>query len=95
VRPLMQGIEDAAGEAAGTTALPKGMLRVSVDSLVARVVLGPRIGAFLRAHPALDLDLVVKDHLGDLAGDGSTAPFASATPSRRRSWRRGSPTRGS
>ena len=70
VRPLMLGIEDAAGEAAGSTALPKGMLRVAVDSLVARVVIGPRIGAFLRAHPALDLDLVVRDHLGDLVGDG-------------------------
>ena len=70
VGPLMQGIEDAAGEAAGSTALAKGMLRVAVDSLVARVAIGPRIGPFLRAHPALDLDLVVRDHLGDLVGDG-------------------------
>ena len=70
VRPLMEGIEDAAGEAAGSTGLAKGMLRVAVDSLVARVAIGPRIGAFLRAHPALDLDLVVRDHLGDLVGDG-------------------------
>ena len=46
------------------------MLRVAVDSLVARVAIGPRIGSFLRAHPALDLDLVVRDHLGDLVGDG-------------------------
>jgi DNA-binding transcriptional LysR family regulator len=70
VGPLMQGIEDAADEAAGSMALAKGMLRVEVDSLVARVAIGPRIGAFLRAHPALDLDLVVRDHLGDLVGDG-------------------------
>jgi DNA-binding transcriptional LysR family regulator len=70
VSPLMQGIEDAADEAAGATALAKGMLRVEVDSLVARVAIGPRIGWFLRAHPALDLDLVVRDHLGDLVGDG-------------------------
>jgi DNA-binding transcriptional LysR family regulator len=70
VGPLMQGIEDAADEAAGSMALAKGMLRVEVDSLVARVAIGPRIGPFLRAHPALDLDLVVRDHLGDLVGDG-------------------------
>jgi DNA-binding transcriptional LysR family regulator len=70
VGPLMQGIEDAADEAAGSRALAKGMLRVEVDSLVARVAIGPRIGAFLRANPALDLDLVVRDHLGDLVGDG-------------------------
>ena len=37
---------------------------------MARVVIGPRTGAFLRAHPALDLDLVVRDHLGDLVRDG-------------------------
>jgi len=70
VTPLMQGIEDAATEAAGSGAQAKGTLRVAVDSLVARVVLGSRIGEFLRAHPALTLDLVVRDHLGDLAGDG-------------------------
>ena len=70
VSPLMEGIEDAATEAAGSRAQAKGTLRVAVDSLVARVVIGPHIGPFLRAHPALDLDLVVRDHLGDLTGDG-------------------------
>jgi DNA-binding transcriptional LysR family regulator len=68
--PLMQGIEDAASEAAGSRAQAKGILRVAVDSLVARAIIGPRIGPFLRAHPGLDLDLVVSDHLGDLVGDG-------------------------
>jgi DNA-binding transcriptional LysR family regulator len=70
VTPLMQGIEDAAGEAAGSTAQARGMLRVAVDSLVARAVIGPRMGPFLRAHPGLDLDLLVRDHVGDLVGDG-------------------------
>jgi DNA-binding transcriptional LysR family regulator len=70
VAPLMQGIEDAAGEAAGSGAQAKGILRVAVDSLVARVVIGPRVGPFLRAHPGLDLDLLERDHLGDLVGDG-------------------------
>jgi DNA-binding transcriptional LysR family regulator len=70
VAPLMQGIEDAASEAEGSGARATGSLRVAVDSLVARVIIGPRIGAFLRAHPALDLDLVVRDQLGDLVGDG-------------------------
>ncbi len=68
--PLMQGIEDAASEAAGSRAQAKGVLRVAVDSLVARAIIGPRIGPFLRAHPGLDLDLVVRDHVGDLVGDG-------------------------
>ncbi len=70
VAPLMQGIEDAASEAAGAKAQAKGVLRVSVDSLVARVLVGPNVGPFLRQHPALTLDLVVRDHLGDLVADG-------------------------
>src|SRR6185312_2040455 len=56
VAPLMQGIEDAASEAAGARAQAKGVLRVSVDSLVAHVLVGPNVGAFLRRHPALGLD---------------------------------------
>src|ERR1700723_3130754 len=51
VAPLMHGIEDAASEVAGSIAQVKGTLRVAVDSLVARVVIGARIGPFLRAHP--------------------------------------------
>jgi DNA-binding transcriptional LysR family regulator len=70
VSPHMQGIEDAATEASGSRAEAKGTLRVAVDSLVARVVLGPRLGVFLREHPALDLDLVVRGGKADLAGDG-------------------------
>jgi DNA-binding transcriptional LysR family regulator len=70
VAPLMQGIEDAAGEAAGATAEPKGLLRVSVDSLVARVVVGPLLGELLRLYPALEVELVVSHPLGDLVADG-------------------------
>lgn len=70
VAPLMQGIEDAASEAANSRAHATGRLRVAVDSLVARAIVGSRVGGFLRAHPGLVLDLVVRDHLGDLVGDG-------------------------
>lgn len=70
VAPLMQGIEEAASAAADAKARVKGTLRVCVDSLVARVLVGTRVGPLLREHPELDLDLVVRDHLGDLVADG-------------------------
>jgi DNA-binding transcriptional LysR family regulator len=70
VAPLMQGIEDAASEAAGARAQARGTLRILADSLVSRVLVGPRVGSFLREHPALAIDLVVRDHLGDLVADG-------------------------
>jgi len=70
VAPLMQGIEDAASEAAGASAKAKGLLRVAVDALVARSVLGPTLTTFLDRHPDLVIDLVVRDRLGDLVAEG-------------------------
>ena len=70
VAPLMQGIEDAASAVSETRAKVRGTLRVTVDSLVARVLVGPHIGSLLREHPALDIDLVVRDRLPELVADG-------------------------
>src|SRR5271155_1805125 len=53
VAPLMEGIEEAASDAAGAGSKAKGLLRVSVDAVVARLLVGPHIGAFLAEHPAL------------------------------------------
>ena len=40
----------------------KGVLRVSVDALVSRVLIGPKVDPFLAQYPALELELVVRDH---------------------------------
>lgn len=80
VVPHIAGIEDAALAATDASATPKGTLRVAVDALVARVLLGPRIPAFLGAHPSLSLDLVVRDALGDLIADGFDAAVRFGEP---------------
>ena len=41
-----------------------------MDPTFARLVLAPRVGAFLAAHPELHLELAVRDGLGDLVAEG-------------------------
>lgn len=70
VVPLLAGLEDAAVEAAGAATTVRGRLRVNADPWFARLVLAPRLSGFLGAHPALSLELMVRDTLGDLVSDG-------------------------
>jgi DNA-binding transcriptional LysR family regulator len=80
VAPLLAGIEDAAGEAHDTSRKPRGNLRICVDALVARVLIGPHAAAFLAAYPELSLDVVVRAQLGDLVADGFDAAIRSGEP---------------
>jgi DNA-binding transcriptional LysR family regulator len=80
VAPLLVGIEDAAGEAHETSRRPKGKLRICVDALVGRVLIGPHAAAFLAAYPDLSLDVVVRPHLGDLVAEGFDLAIRSGEP---------------
>ena len=68
--PLLAGLEEAAEAAAGAAATVRGRLRVNVDPWFARSVLAPRLPIFLAEHPALSLELIIRDTLGDLVGEG-------------------------
>jgi DNA-binding transcriptional LysR family regulator len=70
IAPLLSGLAEAAENAAGTAATVRGRLRVNVDPWFARLVLAPRITNFLARYPELSLELVVRDGLGDLIGQG-------------------------
>lgn len=70
VAPLLAGLEEAAVQAGGAAAAVRGRLRVNIDPWFARLVLAPRVPAFLKAYPDLSLELMVHDALGDLVGDG-------------------------
>jgi DNA-binding transcriptional LysR family regulator len=70
VMPLLAGLEEATASArAGATAI-RGRLRVNIDPYFSRLILGPRLGVFLESHPELQLELMTRDQLGDLIGDG-------------------------
>jgi DNA-binding transcriptional LysR family regulator len=70
VTPLLTGIEDAASMAAGSSAEVRGRLRVNLDATFARLILAPRLGEFLEAHPGIALELAIRDRLGDLVAEG-------------------------
>jgi DNA-binding transcriptional LysR family regulator len=70
VGPLLSGIEDAALAAAGDSQEVRGRLRVSLDAMFARQVIAPQLAAFLARYPALELEIVTRDELGDLVAEG-------------------------
>jgi len=68
--PLLRALEDAANEAGSGASQPRGTIRVATDSLVARILVAPRLNQFLSRYPELELDLVVRDRIMDLASEG-------------------------
>jgi DNA-binding transcriptional LysR family regulator len=80
VMPLLAGLEDAASEAAGTASSVRGRLRVNLDPWVARLVLAPVLRGFLEKHPALSIELVVRDTLGELIAEGFDAAVRFGEP---------------
>lgn len=70
VAPLLAGLEEAAAEAADAARSARGRLRVNVDPWFARLALAPRLAGFLAQHPALTLELMARDRLGELVGEG-------------------------
>ena len=70
VMPLLAGLEEAAASAAQGTTTIRGRLRVNLDPYFSRLILGPRLGAFLESYPQLRLELITTDRLGDLVADG-------------------------
>lgn len=84
VTPLLAGLDEAAAEAAGTTAAVRGRLRLNADPSFARLILAPRLQDFLARYPALSLEIIVRDRLGDLVAEGFDVAvrFGEPEPSR-------------
>lgn len=70
IGPLLAGLEEAVASAGEGAVAVRGKLRVNADPLLARLLLGPRLGDFLKLHPELELDLYARDQIGDMVGDG-------------------------
>ena len=70
VMPLIGALAEVTSSAAGDAQMVHGRLRINVDPLFARFILGPRLGPFLDRYPDLELDMRSKEDLGDLVADG-------------------------
>ncbi len=70
VAPLLAGIGDAVTVASGAAAAVTGRLRVNIDPFFSRLQVAPQIGSFLQRHPALSIELITRDFLGDLIAEG-------------------------
>lgn len=68
--PLLSGLEKAASNISSSATSVRGRLRVNIDPFFSRLVLGPRLEAFLKTHPDLTLELITRDQLGDMVVDG-------------------------
>jgi len=78
--PVLSQLEEAADDMARASTAVRGRLRVNVDPTFARLVLAPRIGAFLGAYPELHLDLRIRDQLGELVAEGFAAAVRFGEP---------------
>jgi DNA-binding transcriptional LysR family regulator len=67
---VLSEIEDLRSDAAGTRALPSGVLRVDLPIVYGRRVLLPVLARLVEHHPALQLDVRLHDSYTDLIRDG-------------------------
>jgi DNA-binding transcriptional LysR family regulator len=67
---ILRELEDANIALAGVRAAPSGRLRVDAPSALGRFVIAPAIPRFLAKHPALSLELSLRDHVIDPIAEG-------------------------
>jgi DNA-binding transcriptional LysR family regulator len=70
VMPHLWGMEEAAATASGGAAAVRGKLRINLDPVVSGFLLDAPLSRFMDTHPELSLELIARDHLGDLVTEG-------------------------
>jgi DNA-binding transcriptional LysR family regulator len=73
VRPALDELTTAAGEATDQRGMPKGLLRLAVQPPVATFMIAPMLARFMRAYPGIQLDVAVIKMPGDIVQDGFDA----------------------
>src|ERR1700723_3433318 len=68
--PLLSGLEEAAASVTTSKDAVRGTLRVNMDPFISQLILGPQLSRFLNQFPALKVELLTRDRLGDLVAEG-------------------------
>lgn len=69
-RDAIREVDEAELEARGAGAGLSGRLRVCAATTFARLMIVPRLPAFLAANPSLDIDVILDDRVIDLVSEG-------------------------
>lgn len=69
-RKALQDLSVVGEEVSDTNSVPKGRLKISAASPMARLWLADVIAAFLSKWPDVEIELTLADHLTDLAAEG-------------------------
>lgn len=81
VVPHLAGLEEAALAASGCASAVRGRLRINLDPACCRAILGPPpLDRFMDAYPELEIELIARDSLGDLAAEGFDAALRFGAP---------------
>ncbi|MGA2870790.1 MAG: LysR family transcriptional regulator [Verrucomicrobiota bacterium] len=78
--PLLSQLEEVAEGVQNVAGTVRGKLRVNVDPTFSRLFLAPRVGDFLKTYPALQMELVIRDRLGDMVAEGFDAAIRFGEP---------------
>lgn len=70
LRPALNDIDEALTEVASFRDRPSGRLRINIARTAARMLMGPRLGGFLRAFPDVRVEIVCDDGLSDIVAGG-------------------------
>lgn len=70
VQPIVRDAQEATAEVMSDSATPSGLLRVSASVAYGQAAIAPRLIAFMKAHPAVRVDLHLDDGRVNLASDG-------------------------
>ncbi|MQW73392.1 LysR family transcriptional regulator [Sinorhizobium medicae] len=71
--PALGEIAGALDQIASERDSPAGTLRLNVPTIVARVILPPLVGRFMKAHPAITLEVTAEDGFIDVLAAGFDA----------------------
>ncbi len=74
LRPAMAAMDQVVIDVGGEA---RGVVRLNLPRLAARMVVAPILADFRRAHPHVRLELVIDDHLRDVVSEGFDAGIRS------------------